>query len=625
MDGDTVVAAVEEERLSRVKHSNLFPGPAAQACLREAGAEIDDVDRIAYFWSERWLDASLGEALRRPPAKWLTARRLLAERLTQTFRAEVAPDRLDFWQHHRTHAVAALRHSGFDESLVLVADGNGEAESTSIYYGYGDELKLLRSHPIADSLGHFYTLATKMVGYRFFDEYKVMGLAPYGDPSRYRGALESLTELAPDGRFRLAAGEMRARLHEAGFVPRHPEEPFTQSHRDFAAAVQQHLETVMGHVLAYWCGQTRCESLCLAGGVAQNSSMNGGILRSGRFRRVFVHPASHDAGAAMGAAMLSSTAAAPAKPLRHVFLGPRLRDETDVVAKWSEFVEWERSSDVCSDAADLLAGGAVLGWARGRSEFGPRALGNRSILADPRPADNKDRVNKMVKEREGYRPFAPAVLEEYARKYFVLPNAECALDFMGCVLQVSPDLVPQLGAVTHVDGTARVQVVRRSANEPFWRLLEEFRLRTGIPVLLNTSFNNHAEPIVQTAEDCLIAFLTTGLDQLVLGNLVIRKRPIDKARILGMRFALPPLIEAVETRGAGTGTRFHLMPRDRFYRPRPISEAAYRHIAARTGAVRDDVADGAADRGLADELWRLWQDRLVQVHPLGRSGGSATR
>ncbi|WP_033400051.1 carbamoyltransferase family protein [Actinokineospora enzanensis] len=626
LDDGEVVIAIEEERLTRVKHTNMFPLAATGHCLQEAGVSLGDIDRIGYFWNEEHLDNGLGiYHMRYPGMPLRSAREMIVTRLSEAFSHTVDPERIDFWSHHEAHAASTFYQSGFPSALVVVMDGNGESHSTSVYRADESGLDLLRTYPESKSLGYYYLRATEALGYRLFDEFKVMGLAPYGDPTRYRELLCSLTVLGPDGEYDLDVDGLQTALLSTGFAPRRSGSPFTTEHKDLAASVQAHLEQIVFHVLEYWREEVGLPNLCIAGGVAHNSTVNGLILKSKLFDGFFVHPASHDAGAALGAAILTDrkfgTKQRPQpKSLSHVFWGLDIGDpqaRTAELAAWSDFITWETSDDVHEHAAELLAQGAVIGWATGRSEFGPRALGHRSILADPRPAENKDRVNKLVKKREGYRPFAPAVLEERARDYFEIPDVDCPLDFMACTVPVKESHRDQLGAITHIDGTARVQVVRKKSNEAFWRLIERFGEKTGTPILLNTSFNNYAEPIVENIGDCLASFLTTGLDRLIVDDKVISRKPLDKTRLLTMHPRLPTLVEMAEfvqdVPDAGRETQHLIRRRDLHSLSSKLSHDAYRWISS-GGTDRPEVP-GSRAAALAEEVWRLWQGRFIELHP----------
>lgn len=632
IDETGVVAAVEEERLNRDKHTNVFPVKAIRACLDQAGATADDVDQVGYFWGEDSADASINmNVLRYPHLPLHSSRELLLDRLNRYAGFGRFERPLTFVRHHDAHAASAWYQSGLTEGLVLVMDGMGDAEAVSVYHGTADAMRLVRTHPVASSLGMFYTRATELLGFREFDEYKVMGLAPYGDPDQFSKTLDSLLRLRPEGEYELNMAALQQTLIRSGYRPRRSGEPILQVHKDLAAAVQQTLERVVFHLLTHWRSRLGLTSVCFAGGVAQNSALNGRVLASGLFDQMFVQPASHDAGAALGAGAMVALHA-PEQPrgavaaslvLRDAYLGPDLGTNQEIeesVSRWHELVTWEHHQDIAGRAAALLADGAVLGWARGRSEFGPRALGNRSILADPRPAGNKDRINALIKNREGYRPFAPAVVAEAAAEYFDLTDASAALDYMGFVVRVRPEAQSTLGAVTHVDGTARAQVVRRESNEAFWHLIRRFGELTGVPVLLNTSFNNNAEPIVQTADDAMVTFLTSGLDHLVLGNLLVSRRPAHRSRVSALGLRLAPQAEATATasHGAEEGTVTYGIHRRGYRdRARPTSEAAYRLLCRSDGrtplfrlfAEQDDAA-------LLDEIVELWQARLVELRPV---------
>jgi carbamoyltransferase len=378
-----------------------------------------------------------------------------------------------------------------------------------------------------------------------------------------------------------------------------------------AAAVQRALERIVFHVLTHYRQATGQRSLCAAGGVLQNSTLNGKVARSGLFDRVFVSPVSTDCGLALGAAYTAHRRLVRNQlvaPPAHVYWGRPLDPVAPELDRWAGLVTAERVDDVVAVTADLLAAGNVIGWVQGRAELGPRALGNRSILADPRPAANKDVVNGMVKMREAFRPFAPAVRSEDADVWFDIPPTIDAA-YMTFVVPVREDRRDALGATTHVDGSSRVQVVYRTTNERFWQLLGAFGARTGTPVLLNTSFNNNHEPIVDSVEDALVCFLTTGLDVLVVGDHVVRKAELVSGTLLGLRPALPADVGLVR----GDGFAALLTPTAQV----PVSVAACRFLT--------DGFDGRPPRlpingdrdALAGEIFDLWQRRLIRLQPSG--------
>ncbi len=622
-----VVLAVEEERLNRVKHTNLFPSRALRACLAERGVSLRDVDCVAYFWEESWLDLLLGlQYLQNPAVPKTNGRELIAKRLEQATGEQYDPARIAFQWHHESHAASVFHDSGFDESLILIMDGNGEKDSCSVYSATASGCRLLRSAPTSKSLGHYYTMATRLIGYGSFDEYKVMGLAPYGDASRFSRVLDDLVEFRNDGEYALDVEALAPRLFGAGYTPRRSNEPFSAAHKDLAAAVQHQLEKIALHILQYWAG-LGYHNLCFAGGVAHNSTLNGKILGSGLFDSVFIHPAGHDSGAALGAALLAesnSDAGVRAQArgnrtmLPSAFWGPRIEQgeqaET-ILRSWSDFVSWEPVEAPAKMAASMLAQGQVIAWAVGASEFGPRALGHRSILADARPKENKDRINKMIKMREGYRPFAPAVLKECVHDYFDIPATDTTYEFMSFVMPVRQEYREILGAVTHVDGTARLQTVDAVSNKQFWEVIRAFADITGMPVLLNTSLNNNAEPIVQSLDDCIVTLITTELDALVLDNHIVRPKRVAKEAILRCRFDVPPVVRLTTTSaydGNATLTVSSIGFRDLPGSAAEVSATARDVVLGRMNS--SDVPESGR-RDLAHELWDLWQRRLITVVP----------
>ncbi|HVB38914.1 MAG TPA: carbamoyltransferase C-terminal domain-containing protein, partial [Vicinamibacterales bacterium] len=556
-----LVAAIEEERLNRIKHTNKLSTQAIRYCLQQAGLRLADVDCVAYYCSEWWLDAVLYQGFQFTGNRLglLGARRLL-QFLFERELGECLPlDRFRFVPHHRAHAVSAHWLSGAPSSLVLTLDGFGDDISGSVSAVRDNVIEPLRTFDVAQSLGHYYLSAIAVLGYRLFDEYKVMGLAPYGNPDRFRDLFRRFYTLGDEGDYTIHADAMKA-LFDACPV-RARGAAFEQAHKDVAAALQESLETLVLHVLRHYRRATGLPRLSLAGGVAQNSSLNGRILASGLFDDVFVQPAAYDSGCALGAAMDAALERGelPNVRLEHVYWGTAVPAGDDLerdIRAWHPLVTFRRLADRAGETARLLAGGAVIGWAQGRAEFGARALGDRSILADPRPASNKDVINAMVKKREAYRPFAPAVLEEHAHEYFDLPAHVERLPFMTFVVPVKEAWRARLGAITHEDGTARVQTVDRSTAPAFRELLDAFRNLTGLPMLLNTSFNNHVEPIVNDVHDAVTCFLTSGLHYLVIGDCLVEKAPIAAGRLAGFAIALPAYVALREDdRVTSTGER----------------------------------------------------------------------
>ncbi|MER8970146.1 carbamoyltransferase [Mesorhizobium sp. M0808] len=629
-----VIAAVEEERLNRMKHSNKLPIRSIQYCLSAAGVQLNDIDRVALYASEPYANAMLeGMSASHPDILSipLDAKTLVQDLLTREFGTKLDSSRISFVSHHQAHAVSAFAMSGFEQSLILAIDGSGDFLSGLLAVGSGTEITQLEAFPENNSLGLFYLETIRYLGYGLFDEYKVMGLAPYGDPAPYRELFEQFYELSANG------GGYRVHLDRIGpallrnIEVRRKGMPFTQQHRDVSASLQEALERIVFHILRHHREATGMKRLCLAGGVAHNCTMNGKLLYSGLFEDIFVQPASHDAGCALGAALIVSNEMgrpAPCERLQEVYWGPDLGSERAVQQElnaWAGHLEVERSDDVASSAADWIANGAVIGWVQGRSEFGPRALGNRSILADPRPAANKDRINAMVKKREGYRPFAPSVLEEDASEFFDLPDGRHEFPFMNFVVRVRDSKRALLGAITHVDGTARLQTVSHNANPAYWEVINAFKKRTGTPILLNTSFNNNAEPIVDSVADAIATFLTTELDGLVVGPFLVKKRAATLQDWTALAVSLPPYVSLHQTRAYKAPDRreTHCEISTTHFNSDSvrISHDLFNLLMriegeAMLGDLLNTIAPDQAKRDAVMEgLRRLWEQRLVRLHP----------
>jgi predicted NodU family carbamoyl transferase len=621
-----LVAAVEEERLNRIKKTTKFPVNAIRACLSKIGARPSDIDAVGYYFQESVVDGALNELFMRDTSLRIRySRDFIFDFLADEIGVDLPPERLVFAEHHIAHGMSGFANSGMDSALVVVMDGRGERHSTTVFRAEHGRLESIATYGVAKSLGYFYASAIRLLGYGLGDEYKIMGLAPYGDPEVYGDFFRSLYDLKDDGDYVLR--QASAALFDNGFIPRRKGEDFSRQHIHFAAGVQHTLETIAMHVFTHWAARTGLKNLCFVGGVAHNSSLNGRILRSGIFDRVFIHPAAHDAGAAEGAAIVAARqfGALPARTgtrMRSASLGPDLGSADEIaehLSSWSDLVEYERCPDVVERAAELLAGGSVLGWAYGSSEFGPRALGNRSILADARPSENKQRINAMIKKREGYRPFAPVVTPAAAAQFFEIPDTEANYDFMSYVVNVRSAYRDELGAVTHVDGSARLQIIDPATNERFHRLVERFGEITGTPVLLNTSFNNHAEPIVQSLQDALTSYLTTELDYLVVEDFLIRRRPAGELAFDHLILQFRPVTRLARhtrmTRSAGMETHYEI------YLDYARGDRA--EISPELYAVLE-IADGAQTVGslakviggldeIRHELYALWQRRFFTL------------
>lgn len=580
-DGE-IMAAAQEERFTRKKHDAGFPGKAVDYCLREAGCRIGDLDAVVFH--EKPLlkfDRLLATWLATAPVgyrsflaalpNWLKEKlyhpRLIRRALGNEYRRAIL-----FCGHHESHAASAFYPSPFDEAAILTIDGVGEWETATIGVGKGRDIKLLKSLQFPHSLGLLYSAFTHYLGFRVNSgEYKVMGLAPYGRPVYREQILDRLVKLRADGSFDLDVSyfnyisglSMTSRkFHDAfGGPPRRPEEPLTRREMDMAASLQSVTGEIVLRMAAHARELTGLDRICLAGGVALNSVANGKLIKSGLFSDVWIQPASGDAGGALGAALRVEYGlfGQPREPVRQDSMKGSLLGEAFSNERISAFLDaagatYSPSPDEASllrKTVEALAAGKVVGWFQGRMEYGPRALGNRSILGDPRNPEMQRTLNLKIKFRESFRPFAPVVLAERATEVFDLKGES---PYMLVVDQVkAPWLKPvdeaafpaegetrmrallsaersSLPAVTHVDNSARVQTVDAERNPLFYRLLKAWEAETGIAVLVNTSFNIRGEPIVRTPEDAWRCFSATEMDVLVMGNCFIQKEEnLDKA------------------------------------------------------------------------------------------------
>lgn len=537
-----IVAAIEEERLDRIKHSNHFPHQAIKACLDQAMIRADQLDIIAVNFEGVGTQAANGAV------GTLSA-------LFQKYVGDVSRAKLRFVNHQLAHLFSAYVPSGFDECLCLSIDGLGDQASAAIGRARNGEIEVIRTLPADQSMGDFYCDAIRVLGYNRFDEYKVMALAALGDQRTYREFFWSLCALDRAGGYTLVGEPSRSRAFaECGIAFRREgaDAPFTQAHCDFAAALQSMVADVVTHLVSHYREVTGATKIAMAGGVMHNCAVNGRLLSSGLFDHVFVQPAAHDAGGALGAAYAASSQAhrqagmqaAASTGSFQLSLGRPLPDRGEIAARlacWSSFIVVEMADDPLGLVAAALSEGEVIGWVQGRSEFGPRALGNRSILADPRRVATRERINRDIKRREAFRPFAPAVLREEIWSVFAQPAGHANLDHMTFLLKFLPETEREYAAVAHADGSARVQTVSREANPRFHALIERFRALTGVPLLLNTSFNARGEPIVDSIEDAVATFLLTGLDLLVVDDFIVRAVPgaLTGPPFDGLRVTLP--------------------------------------------------------------------------------------
>ncbi|MEZ6194370.1 MAG: carbamoyltransferase [Planctomycetota bacterium] len=544
-----LVAAAEEERFTRKKHDASFPANAVRYCLEEAGITIDDVDHVV-FYEKPFVKFNriLETVLAGWPFTWKTWIDAIPVWLKTKLRAgREIQDALGtdkdvlFCEHHLSHAASAFYVSPFDEAVILTMDGVGEWTTTAFGVGRGSEMHFDGSLAFPHSIGLLFSAITAYLGFRVNDaEWKVMGLAPYGEP-RLLDRFRELVDVKPDGSFRLkmeyfehhrSRTRMFGRRFEEllGRPARATESELESFHYDVAASGQKLVEELVVNLARALFERYRIPRLCIAGGVGLNCVANWRVLPETGFEEVFVQPAAGDSGGALGAAFYVQHALLKqprAWTMTHALLGPqydddRIRAALDAAGARYEYLD---SEDALLDrTAKLLEDGRIIGWFQGRMEYGPRALGARSILADPRNPEAKRLINEKVKFREWFRPFAPAVLKERASTYFEVPEG-IDLPFMLMVPNVREEWRAALPAITHEDGTGRVQTLTEEANGRFYRLVRRFGERTGMPVLLNTSYNVRGEPICCTPEDGYRTFLETGIDALVIGRFVVTEKP----------------------------------------------------------------------------------------------------
>ncbi len=578
VDDGRIVAAAQEERFTRKKHDPRFPREAVRYCLEEGGVGLEDVDHVVFYDKpflkfERLLETYLAFAphgftsFRMALPVWLREKLFqkdLLRRELGMFASGYPVDRILFAEHHLSHAASAFFPSPFEEAVVLTMDGVGEWTTTSVAIGRGHDLKVVKEVHFPHSLGLLYSAFTYYTGFRVNSgEYKVMGLAPYGEPKYAKLILERLMDLKDDGSFRLDQSYFdyctgltmtNGRFAELfGGPARKPDEPLTQKHMDLAASIQAVTEEAVLRMTRALARETGLPNLCLAGGVALNCVANGKVLRDGAFRNIWIQPAAGDAGGAVGAALAAHhlmlgkpRAVNGGDAMQGAYLGPQFTQadvEKRLAAAGARFTVMDESA-IIETAAQALAEGKAVGWHQGRMEFGPRALGGRSIVGDARSPTMQKILNLKVKYRESFRPFAPSVLREDVADWFEM---DCDSPYMLLVADVVKSrrrdmtaeekalfgidklntVRSEIPAVTHVDYSARVQTVHKETNPRYHALISRFKEKTGCAVIVNTSFNVRGEPIVCTPEDAFHCFMGTEIELLAVGNCCLRKEEQD--------------------------------------------------------------------------------------------------
>jgi carbamoyltransferase len=555
VDGRTIAFA-EEERFLRNKHANgWFPSRSVRFVLQQAGLKLSDLDLITQAWNCPAYDSGEAAAvyaavnLKYPTNAGDLAYQkkhldslttgsqsaIITRNLRQIF-GDVQFPPVQFMPHHLSHAAMALRDSGFDNSLVLTIDGSGDWNTTCWWLAVDGQLQKLHEVNIPHSLGWFYSAMTEYLGFQAYDgEYKVMGLAAYGQPdAEIRRRLQRVIWYDGHGGFEtdpmlLSRGTRRFSYYYPdtltvllGQPPRPDVQPISDWHMSVAFEVQQQLEEIVLQMTSYWVERTGVRRLAIAGGVGLNIKMNSRLFESGLLEDLFIHPLCSDTGVSIGGAMAAEFAGRPiaGDRLQQVSLGPEYSDTQIENILQACKLSYHRDDQIEQSVARLIADGRVVGWFQGRMEGGPRALGNRSILGDPRVAETRDRVNAIIKFREPWRPFCPSMTAAGADRYL---KHWTHAPFMIIAFPATELARQEIPAVVHVDGTARVQVVQPDQNPRYHRLLQEFETLTGVPCLLNTSFNVKGEPIVCTPQDAVRTFAATGLDALAIGNCLLTK------------------------------------------------------------------------------------------------------
>jgi carbamoyltransferase len=554
-----LIAATEEERFRRVKHWAGFPSEAIKFCLEQVNITIDELEYIAIgrdpkakFWKK------IQFVMSNPKIGFSTLKNRF-ENFNQVTTLEkeflkIYPNtdinkiknKIVQVEHHHAHLASAFFASPFEEAAVLSIDGSGDFTTTMLAMGKGNQIDAFESIDFPHSVGFFYTAMTQFLGFPHYgDEYKVMGLAPYGE-AKYIDKLRLLVKINKEGLFKLdlsyfnviqstivtygednipVVSQLYSNKLETLFgKPRNPKDELTQFHKDIAASTQRFTEEIIVHILNYLHKKTSCTKVCIAGGVAQNSVANGKLTSQTPFKEIYFPSAGHDAGISMGAGLyvynqIKKEERAPTQ--WSAFTGSKFsNDEIEEFLKLRGIVYTKYSDNELYDiVTDCLINAGVVGWFQGRAEFGPRALGGRSILADPRRTDAKELLNSKIKRRESFRPFAPSILEDYVSEYF---EKDEKVPFMEKVFKIKPEKHSEIPAVTHVDGTGRLQSVNSTVAARYYNLIDTFRKKTGVPVLLNTSFNEN-EPIVNSPEHALNCYLRTSMDMLVLENCIISR------------------------------------------------------------------------------------------------------
>lgn len=542
-----IIAAVEEERFNRVKHAkipsilnpNELPEQSIRYCLREGGISFREIDHIGFSFNpeRRLLNIAVKDKVkadswgsRSGETCFYDKIRTVPQKLEGMFGIDIS-SKFNWIEHHYCHAASSYFVSPYDKAAILSIDGIGEISTTFLGIGEGNRIKIIKELQYPDSLGFLWEKFSKYLGFDEYDAAKVMGLAAYGDSNRYMEEFRSIIRIG-NGDFSIDNQVLRFRVEDYGAMEdifgekRQSGQQISDRHKDIAAALQHITNEVVLNLARYLKDKTSTENLCIAGGVALNCTTNTRIIYESGFKNIFIQPAANDAGTSIGAAYYIQN-----QVLGHdknfvmdsVYLGPKFTDMEVLSEIRNANLEYTEESEVEKKIAYLLSQGKIVGWFQGRMEVGPRALGNRSLLADPRNPNMRNMLNSKVKHREYFRPFAPSVLEEDAGKWFNIYSESLSSNWMLFAFSVKEDKKDIIPAVLHVDGTGRVQIVDNKTNKRFHKLIQEFKILTGVPMILNTSLNDN-EPIVCTPKDAINTFMNTKIDSLVLNNYLVTRQ-----------------------------------------------------------------------------------------------------
>jgi len=525
-----LVAMAEEERFTRIKHApRAIPLQSIDYCLKKAGLSLVDVDYISVGWEHPniicrdlfydWVSNLVKFTKQNRSLKGILYDYFFYSQLTKKVSKAFHNKKILFVNHHLAHAASSFFTSGFDKAAIISIDGSGGDKSGILAIGENNSIKVIKSLGLRSSWGAFYEEITHKLGFkRHSGEGKVMGLAAYGKPNLSTFNFIDFNKELAEFNWEKMLKFVRA------LKTRNSNEQITQEHKNLAATLQAALEKAVIMMCEYLKKNTGLDKLCLCGGVSLNCSMNGKIAQTHIFKNIFIQPASHDSGSALGAAILcyiEKTGKRPDIRMNNAYFGPEYSNEEIITAiESNNITKFKFFEDICAETAKLLAQGKIIGWMQGRMEIGPRALGARSILANPSLTWMRDKVNNEIKHREPWRPFAPSILSEYIDTYIEDPYNS---PFMLIAFNAKKDTINNIISASHVDGTVRVQCVNKNESPLYWELIEKFRQETGIPALLNTSFNDKDEPVVCSPQDAIKTFNSCGLDYLVMGNFLISK------------------------------------------------------------------------------------------------------